>query len=457
MTEFDTNLVRDTAAMCRVLFKDQEGNAIRIATYQEQIIRAILFKETDHTTIRASTQAGKSEAIALGCLLAGMFLENETITVVSATLKQAKIILDYMLRHADDHPLVRQSFNLEGEFNKSILTFKLKTIVKILSAGGSDKGESLLGHNATILIVDESGSIADDIYYQKVLRMVAAAGPRRVIIESGTPHRPNHFKRTCLNPGVRQIHVPYTLAMREGRISKEYIERIQTQISPTLFKIWYGAEFPAEAIDALIRGAHIEQALTPNEPPGHAETVFGVDVARYGSNFTVVTVAKMADGHIWIEKQYQFEKIGTMETVGNVFDLAKKHKPVAVYIDDTGVGGGVTDRFFEQQTSFNVTPVIFGHRAHDPQNYINKKAELGMTLAKLFENGNVHITPEANSDHLTTQLAEWRKEHTSNAGKLRIVDPERSPDHADSLLLTIAHLTDQGGGIELSKEAMQLI
>lgn len=54
-----------------------------------------------------------------------------------------------------------------------------------------------------------------------------------------------------------------------------------------------------------------------------------------------------------------------------------------------------------------------------------------MNLRELFEMGDISI--HENTD-LIRELSSIEKKHTGS-GKIKIEDPEKSPDHADSLML----------------------
>jgi len=66
--------------------------------------------------------------------------------------------------------------------------------------------------------------------------------------------------------------------------------------------------------------------------------------------------------------------------------------------------------------------------------HLNEKSQRFWKLRSIFEQDLIGIP---NNPHLISQLSQMRYEFTS-AGKIRIVDPEgKSPDFADSLMLTL--------------------
>jgi len=129
----------------------------------------------------------------------------------------------------------------------------------------------------------------------------------------------------------------------------------------------------------------------------------------------------------------------TMMTCGKAIDMFNKlgmdKGQDSFVVDDTGVGGGVSDRLAEQ--GYNVLPVNFGSSSSD-ERFFNLKAEIFAHLKDMFMKGDISILDEGK---LVSQLPTIEYEITSN-GKLKIVSKEKmtakgieSPDFADALAL----------------------
>ena len=74
----------------------------------------------------------------------------------------------------------------------------------------------------------------------------------------------------------------------------------------------------------------------------------GVDIARYGEDENAFVVAEMeSNGHLKIVSIEVTERKGLMETVGRILDMDKNYKFNRVFIDDAGIGAGVSDRLME--------------------------------------------------------------------------------------------------------------
>ncbi|MFC6545644.1 hypothetical protein [Cohnella cellulosilytica] len=135
-----------------------------------------------------------------------------------------------------------------------------------------------------------------------------------------------------------------------------------------------------------------------------------------------------------------------------------------IKVDDSGVGGGVTDRLNEvileeRLRGWRVTPVINGSSPtkHATEHYENRGTETWADLRDLLqESFSKHIQgqPAAvelpNDDRLVTQLSQ-RKYRMTSKGKLALERKEDmkkrgldSPDRADAVVLAFVEPARSG-------------
>lgn len=187
------------------------------------------------------------------------------------------------------------------------------------------------------------------------------------------------------------------------------------------------------------------------------DTIRGVDVARFGSDSTVITPR-------WdkvIGLQNVFHKLDTMQTAGRVWPLIRNLPTDYTGVDVIGVGGGVVDRLHELQHEQEAA----GHGqfatvggvdvASSPSDqpeglpnmqYANKRAELYWKLREMFEAGDIYLMPDEHGqkpEDLMDELASIRYDFRGN--KIYIEEKvqmkkrlQKSPDRADSLMLTLS-------------------
>jgi hypothetical protein len=115
------------------------------------------------------------------------------------------------------------------------------------------------------------------------------------------------------------------------------------------------AQFPLTSIDSLFTAAEIETGRNSViEPTPSAFKTLGVDVARYGSDKSVVVLN--VEGHI--EVLAAFSTMDTMQVAAQVHKLALEHKVDQVRVDGIGVGGGVVDRLVSLSRSVDEPYIV---------------------------------------------------------------------------------------------------
>ena len=107
----------------------------------------------------------------------------------------------------------------------------------------------------------------------------------------------------------------------------------------------------------------------------------------------------------------------------------------AVSIDDTGVGGGVSDRLREQ--GYRINAVKLGETARDSNKFTNRRAENYWKVKEWINQGG-KLDPDCD----WSELLEI-KYKTDSSGKLKIMSKDEmrargveSPDVADALMLS---------------------
>jgi hypothetical protein len=203
--------------------------------------------------------------------------------------------------------------------------------------------------------------------------------------------------------------------------------------------------FPDHSDDALIAIRWVEEALSRQaEPYGEPPRSMGVDVARFGSDFTCIYIL---EGPRVLHAEARSGQ-DTMWTAGRVLALAREFhvKADMVSVDDTGVGGGVSDRLHEQ--GFYARPENFGARATDQATYQDRRSELWWGLRDwIRDEACLADAPRRARDILMEDLTAPKYEQRSD-GRLKLEAKKdmrkrlgHSPDDGDALALALAHRT----------------
>lgn len=166
------------------------------------------------------------------------------------------------------------------------------------------------------------------------------------------------------------LNINYDVAEKYGWMPKVIKDEIEydKENSPELYSHkWLG--LPMNQVDNAIISRDVVLAAMQRsiEPEGQIE--IGVDVARMGNDRTEL-VKRQGLKEIARET---YTKLRTTEVVEKVEQMAGGDKTILIKVDDTGVGGGVTDELLKD--GFNVMAINFGARAMDPNKYTNLISE----------------------------------------------------------------------------------
>ena len=158
----------------------------------------------------------------------------------------------------------------------------------------------------------------------------------------------------------------------------------------------------------------------------------GVDVARYGADKSIICLRR---GHR-VERLIAFEKMDTMRLADEVREIAETLGVPAVFVDETGVGGGVVDRLKDLRVP--VIGVEGGGRAYRSSQFADLRAEVYWEVARRLREGDISLPPD---DELAGQLLAQRYE-VSTTGRIHLDSKAKlrrkgvaSPDRADALAL----------------------
>jgi phage terminase large subunit len=257
---------------------------------------------------------------------------------------------------------------------------------------------------------------------------------RKVEIED--PGHPEKFKIKYLDPEDITIQIADKGYIAEGK--KEWGE------DSVLFLTKVKGEVVDQGADTIIKLSQVlkmfENFQDKDFDSRGAEEA-GVDVARGGTDDTVFFKRKglkVTDYKIITSKELPpKEKIVFIADELEIF--VGRNKKMKIKIDDTGVGGGLTDTM--ESRKYNVIPVKFGESAKDPDKYPNMIAEMWFEVAKIIQE---IACPEIS--RLQKELVNRKYLSLDKQGRRRVESKEDykkrtglgSPDFADAFLLAFA-------------------
>jgi len=195
---------------------------------------------------------------------------------------------------------------------------------------------------------------------------------------------------------------------------------------------------PLDAEDQLILSEWVKRAYTnwrENAVAGGDPVVVGCDVARYGGDSSVIYVRR---GNV-LRCAWKRQGRNTVEVATKVAEVARKERAGFVVVDDTGVGGGVTDNlaYADLPKGSRLMPVLLGGGAMQKQRFNNARTELYFALREWLGKPDVAVEPtdEFQGDVTApryTFIGKLLKLESKEHLKARI---KRSPDEGDASAL----------------------
>jgi phage terminase large subunit len=272
-----------------------------------------------------------------------------------------------------------------------------------------------------------------------------AVGMNDKFLAIGNPTDPtSEFKRKCDSELWNVVHLsaeehPNVVEDREvvaGAVTKQWIQERLTEYGgadTALYRARVLGKFPDQGDDMLISLADIERAQERwRRPLGLVPIALGVDVARFGSDETV-EIEIFADGTVGEPRASRGQDL--MTTAGRVKVNPSERKAV----DDSGLGGGVTDRLVEQHV--DVLAFISGERAIDPERFYNRRTEAWWMIRELLKSDELSLPPD---NKLAADLTNIKFKYTSR-GQIKLEAKDeikkrlgRSPDRGDALAIAVA-------------------
>ena len=329
-----------------------------------------------------------------------------------------------------------------------------------------------------LLIYDEAGGIRPEIWTGG-LGIATSENSRVLVIGNPIESQGNFYN--CFKPDsgyfcitISCLDTPnYKLGklLAEGKITqKEYRAGIIPGLSSYEWveqcrkewgegsALWSSkvlGEFPVESSNTLIPLAWVEQCrkeeidLDKLLGVHRDQRYIGVDVARFGSCSTIITVF---DGYNMLY-QREFNKRSNTEVAGFIIDTLRdeQNMEAPIAIDDTGLGGGVYDILKEQ--GYNVVQVILRSKSDDETKFYDLRTEVFWDLRDKFQKKTISIKDPDNNprkyDRLAMELTSLTYD-MDKRGRIKVTPKERliknmiskgqdgeSPDRADSLSLAV--------------------
>ena len=380
-------------------------------------------------------------------------VDDTTVVTTATNWKQVRNVL------WKEIPRVKADAGIRGKVNADA-TWKMGDRQDPIAFGmkPDDKDESGFQgvHDQYVLVImDEAGGIskeiftaADAITTNKFARILAIANPNDPscymaevykremrlkpeerswnIIQFGAYDTPNFTGEVVpVEVATRLVQVDWVEARKKewGEDDPRFVARVL-------------GEFPDVSDDGLFNMGRVMQSMEAydtSEPDEGAPITIGVDVARYGSDSSVIVSNQ--GGYIKIHGRYQ--GLNGPELARKVGELATELGAVEIRIDAIGVGASVLDSIYNfVPPSVSVVGIHGNAKSGDSTKWYNYRAAMYDQFAKAVADGRVFLPDD---DELHNEIASIKYEYRGSALLIESKENMRkrgikSPDVLDAVI-----------------------
>jgi phage terminase large subunit len=471
------------------LFRTNDGKPLELEPYQVEILEAVAHGKD--TTVRSGHGVGKTTTDALAVYHYLLTHPFSKVPTTAPTFRQVKDILWAEIAKWFHNFRLKSHLNLQ--------TTKLEVLgreAEWFAIGvASNRPENIEGFHAdhVLFVVDEAKGVQKAIY-DSIDGALTTGGQRLYTSTPGS--RVGQFYESHFGRIAKFFHRIHINGETSRRVSKAWVlQKVEEwgRDSP-IYQSKVLGEFPNEGDDILIRLDYIlaaEEAFqelhceacgklygdgcthdpaTMRPAIGHAKLrALGLDVARFGMDKSALAYGSSSRIE-WVRTR---EKSDLVSTTLWAVKHARGPEAVAdvssIGVDDTGLGGGVTD-MLSKIHEFPNMPVVFGSTSEltsgdRKEHFHNNKAWLAWKFKKALEEnylerekGHVGTFALCNDDVLKGQLSNLRTRQRPK-GQIQIIDPDDptipiselpkgvrvSPDRAHAALICYHTATSSAG------------
>jgi len=310
-----------------------------------------------------------------------------------------------------------------------------------------EKPEALQGlHSKHVLIlVDEASGVAESIFEAG---RGALSSEESFVVLTSNPTRleglfyETHHKLKAMW-GTLQVNgedCPLQSQLFRDELIHQYGR------DSNVYRVRVMGDFPLEESDSVIP-MHLCEAAAVRDVKAFGPPVWGVDVARFGGDRTVLikrcTNATLAAHLSW-------SGMDTMQSSGKIYAewnaTLPEDRPGVIFVDVIGVGAGVLDRLLE--LNLPAVGVNVAEASSIDDRYSRLRDELWFRARRWLEKKDCKLFKD---DVLTAELSMPKYSFTST-GKIKVESKDemkkrypRSPDVADAFCLTFGDSAEYRG------------
>ena len=300
-------------------------------------------------TIRSGRQVGKSEVISAKAKEFAEKNSNSTTMIIAASQRQSSLLFEKVTARFNLDMIDGDNPYAEKPTQTRII---LKNGSKIYSLPAGRTGYFIRGFTIDLLIADEAAYIPETVW-NAVIPMIAVSkklrGMGHLILISTPFGKGGYFYHTHHDDDFQAFHVS---SEHCKRIPSDFLRKERQRMTKAEYAQEYKGEFTDEW-NQFFATDLIQKCMTfidwnIADRPMMSNYYLGVDIARYGGDENAFVVAEIDGKKVRIVKCFVTERVSTTDTIGRIEEIDKLFKFKKIFIDDSGVGGAVTDVMIEK-------------------------------------------------------------------------------------------------------------
>jgi len=310
-----------------------------------------------------------------------------------------------------------------------------------VKATKEDQAETLAGLHADhlLLIIDEASGVADPVFIPLEGAMTQEDN-KCILIGNMTKNR-GYFYDSHFNSKIAKSWKRFHWDSRNSSlVADSMVEYFANKygVESSVFEVRVAGNPPHEDERTLIPLAWARQCLgNPVEVSEEEPTYLGVDVARYGEDYSVILPRR----GLIISPWDKFNGMNTISLAGQVNLTYEEMDASGVVVDEIGVGAGVTDWLYKHG-HLNVFGLNVANVSSDVAKYHRLRDELWWRVREKCMKG-VYSFPETDQgEELCDELSMPSYDFNSHGGV--VIESKRamktrgvaSPNIADALCNT---------------------
>lgn len=295
--------------------------------------------------IRCGRQVGKSEVVSAKAVKFALENKGVVVLIIAASQRQSGLLFEKVRANLD---------HLDGVYKEkpTLTRIILNNGSRIYSLPTGRTGHFIRGYAIDMLIADEAAYIPETVWTAVVPMIAVSQKARKMgfVILLSTPFGKGGYFFNCFSdPDFKSFHVSSEDCRR---IPKDFLRKEKLRMTKAQYRQEYLGEFCDEwhqffSTDLIKeRMNFIDWKLSDRE--SSSRFYLGVDIARYGGDENAFVVVEMVKKRLRVVKCFTTDRVSCTDTIGRVVAIDREFGFNKIFVDDAGVGGGVTDVLIEK-------------------------------------------------------------------------------------------------------------